>query len=297
VKDHVNAHALASAEWLAANLQDPAVRVVDARFDVRPAPGGGFESVSGRDAYAEAHIPGAVFVDLEADLADPDEPLHILSPRRFEALMERLGIGNDTKVVVYDDGGGTWGARVWWALRYYGHDRVKILDGGLRRWRAEGHPVEAAVPTPGRAHFRATIRPELRATRDDVRRAISQPDVCIVDALPPPFFRGEARLYARHRAGHIPGARNVPAPSHLDASTRTLLPPDALERLWTKLELGRRKKVITYCGGGVFGAFTLFALYLQGHENVALYDASWMEWGADPSLPVATGAEEGTGPF
>ena len=290
--DHVNAHALASAEWLAANLQDPAVRVVDARFDVRPASGGTFEAVSGCDAYAEAHIPGAVFVDLAADLADPDEPLHILSPERIEALMGRLGIGNDTMVVVYDDRGGTWAARVWWALRYYGHDRVKLLDGGLTRWRAEGRPLEAEVPSPSPARFRATVRPELRATRDDVRRAISHPDVCIVDALPEPFFRGEARLYASHQAGHVPGAHNVPAPSHLDASTQTLLPPEALERLWAKLDLGRRKQVITYCGAGVFAAFALFALYLQGHENVALYDASWMEWGADSSLPVATGAED-----
>ncbi len=290
--DHVNAHALASTEWLAVNLGDPAVRVVDARFDMRPTSGGAFEAVSGRDAYAEAHIPGAVFVDVAADLADPDEPLHILSPELFEALMGRLGIGKDTTVVVYDDRGGTWAARVWWALRYYGHDRVKLLDGGLTRWRAEGRPLEAEDAAPAPARFRATVRPDLRATRDDVLKAISQPDVCIVDALPNPFFRGEARLYASHRAGHVPGARNVPAPSHLDASTQTLLPPEALERLWAKLELGRRKKVITYCGGGVFAAFALFALYLQGHENVALYDASWLEWGADPSLPVATGAED-----
>jgi thiosulfate/3-mercaptopyruvate sulfurtransferase len=265
--------------------------VIDARFDVRPSPGGPLKAVSGRGAYAEGHVPGAVFVDLATDLADPDEPLCILSPERFEALAARLGIADDTTVVVYDDRGGLWAARVWWALRYYGHEQVKLLDGGLAQWRAAGLPLEVEVPTPPPARFRARPRSELRATRDDVRRAIGQPDVCIVDALPEAFFTGEARLYPSHRAGHVPGALNVPAPSHLDASTQALLPPDALERLWGKLELGRRKQVITYCGGGVFAAFVLFALYLQGHEHVALYDASWMEWGADPSLPVETGAE------
>lgn len=292
MSDHVNAHALASTEWLAENLQHPDLRVVDARFDVRPAAAGGLEAVAGRDGYTTGHIPGAVFVDLVEDLADADEPLHILPPERFEALMERLGIGNETIVVVYDERGGTWAARLWWALRYHGHDRVKLLDGGLARWRAQGLPLDAQVPAPAPARFRAKVRPELRVTRDDVQRAIAQPDICIVDALPEPFFTGEAKLYATHRAGHIPGARNVPAPAHLEASTQTLLPPEALERLWAKLDLGRRKQVITYCGGGVFAAFTLFALYVQGHEDVALYDASWSEWGADPSLPVATGAEE-----
>jgi thiosulfate/3-mercaptopyruvate sulfurtransferase len=297
MKNYANAHALADVGWLAENLGNPAVRVIDARFDVRPTPAGALQFVSGRGAYAEGHVPGAVFVDLTADLADPDEPMCILSPERFEALAARLGIANDTTVVVYDDRGGLWAGRVWWALRYYGHEDVKLLDGGLAHWRAAGLPLEVDIPTPAPARFRARPRSELRATRDDVHRAIGQPDVCIVDALPEAFFTGEARLYPSHRAGHVPGALNVPAPSHLDASTQAVLPPDALERLWGKLELERRKQVITYCGGGVFAAFALFALYLQGHEHVALYDASWMEWGADPSLPVETGAEAaGPGP-
>lgn len=292
--EYKHPEALATTEWLAAHLDDPSVRVVDLRYNVQMASGGSFRGVSGRNAYHQGHIPGAAFVDPAAGLSDPEDPLSILSPGRFEALMGHLGIGNGSTVVVYDDSGGTWAARLWWALRYYGHDAAKVLDGGLTRWVAEGRPLEAQAPTPPAATFRARVRPALRVTRDEVRQAIKQRDVCIVDALPEPFYTGQASLYPTHRAGHIPTALNVPAPANLDQATQTLLPAGELAQLWGSAGLKPDQRVITYCGAGVYGAYDLFVLYVLGHENVSLYDASWMEWGANPELPIETGSDNKT---
>lgn len=287
--EYAHPESLVSSSWVAERLDDPDLRIVDVRFEIRPGPSGRLEPTAGRSEYDTAHVPGAVFVDLMGDLAHPEAPLEILSPERFETLMGRLGIGNDTTVVVYDGRGGTWAARLWWALRYYGHDDVRLLDGGYARWTDEGHPVEAGGALPARVRFRARVRPEFRVERRDVLRAIDDDDVCIVDALPEPFFLGDAKLYPELRAGHIPGARNLPAPANLDSDTSMLLPADVLTERWARAGVPRDKRVITYCGGGVFAAFSLFALYLIGHENAALYDASWSEWGADPELAIETG--------
>jgi thiosulfate/3-mercaptopyruvate sulfurtransferase len=287
--EYAHPESLASPDWLAERLDGPGLRVVDARFEIRPGPSGRLEPTPGRSDYETGHVPGAVFVDLMGDLAHPDAPLEILSAERFCALMGRLGIDNDTCVVLYDGSGGTWAARLWWALRYYGHSDVRLLDGGFARWEREGRPVEAGVVEPARTNFAARIRPELRVERDDVLAAISDESICIVDALPEPFFTGDAKLYPGLRAGHIPGARNLPAPANLDAGTSTLLSADALAELWKSAGVPRDKRLITYCGGGVFAAFALFALHLLGHDDTALYDASWSEWGADPELPVETG--------
>ncbi|MGF2944392.1 sulfurtransferase [Mycobacterium sp. Lab-001] len=284
-----NPEALATPEWLAEHLDDPSVRVVDARFAIRAAAEGTLVGAGERDAYREAHIPGAVFVDVMSDLSDPDDASVVVPPERFEELMGRLGIGDETTVVVYDSQGGTWAARLWWALRYYGHDAVMLLDGGFTCWQAKGFPLDSGVPDPPSATFTVRVRPGLRVDGDQVAHAIGRDDVCIVDALPEIFFTGAARLYPTHRAGHIPTAHNVPAPSHVDPVTHRLLPASELARLWEPVGLEPSRRVITYCGGGVFGAYALFALHVMGHENAALYDASWMEWGADPTRPVETG--------
>ena len=291
VAEYRHPEALATTEWLADHLDDPAVRVVDMRYYVRVGPGGSFRGVSGREAYGQGHIPGAVFVDFAADLADPEDEvaLNILSPERFEVLMGRLGIGSDSTVVVYDDSGGVWAARLWWALRYYGHDAAKLLNGGLTKWTAEGRPLGTRTPTLPPATFQAQVRPALRVTCDQVKQAIGRRDVCIVDALPEVFYTGQARLYPTHRAGHIPTARNLPATANVDPATQIMLPADDLERLWRKVGLKPDQRVITYCGAGAYAAYDLFVLHVLGHEDVSLYDSSWTEWGAKPELPVETG--------
>ena len=258
------------------------------RYAVGVAAGGSFRGVSGRAAYHQGHIPGAAFVDVVSDLADPEDPLSILSPDRFEALMGRLGIGSGSTVVVYDDSGGTWAARLWWALRYYGHDAAKVLNGGLTKWIAEGRRLETRPPALLAATFRARERPAFKATCGEVREAIGRGDVCIVDALPEAFYSGKVRLYPTHSAGHIPTALNVPATANIDQATQTLLPAGELARLWRTAGFKPDQRVVTYCGGGVYGAYDLFVLYVLGHEEVSLYDGSWMEWGANPDLAVET---------
>jgi len=287
---------LATTEWLAEHLDAPSVRVVDMRYHAGATSSGSLQGVSGREAYQQSHIPGAVFVDFASDLAEPEDdvPLNILSPDHFTALVGRLGIGNDSTVVVYDDQGGTWAARLWWALRYYGHDAAKVLNGGLTKWIAEGRPLETHTPALPPATFQARTRPELIATRDEVLQAMGRRDVYIIDALPEAFYTGGARLYPTHKAGHIPTARNLPATDNIDRVAQTLLPADELAQLWRKLDLSPDQKVITYCGAGAYGAFDLFVLYVLGHENASLYDGSWMEWGANPELPVETGPDNKT---
>ena len=294
--EYQHTEALATTEWLADHLDDSPVRVVDMRYNVRIASGGTLQALPGKKGYRKGHIPGAVFVDYVADLSTTEDnvPLNILPPDRFEALMGRLGIDGDTTVVVYDDSEGLWAARLWWALRYYGHDGVKLLNGGLRKWIEEGRPLETGAARVPRRTFRAQVRPELRVTSDQVRRAIGSPEIRIIDALPEAFYTGQARLYPSHRAGHIPAARNLPAPANIDPATRTLLPPDELARLWRRVDLDPHKRAITYCGAGVYGAFDLFVLYVMGYENVGLYDGSWMEWGANPELRVETGPDNKT---
>lgn len=289
--EYEHPEALATTHWLAAQLDDPSIRVVDMRYYVQAVSDGTFRALSGRKAYRHGHIPGAVFVDHVSDLADPEGevPLEIASPDRFESLMGRLGIGIDSTVVVYDDSGGTWAARLWWALRYYGHDAAKVLNGGLTKWIREGRPLETRTPTPPPATFQARVQPALRTTCDQVRRAIGDADVCIVDALPEIFHTGKASLFPTHRTGHIPTAVNVPATANLDPATQTLRTADELARLWQRAGLRPAQTAITYCGSGAYAAYDLFVLYVLGHERVSLYDGSWMEWGANLDLPVETG--------
>jgi len=266
---YVHSEALASTEWLNEQLDDPAVRVI-ATADCRQP--------THRDSYAAGHIPGAIYLNVFAELSNPDSsvPLMILQPEGFESLMGRLGINSGTTVVVYDEGGGLWAAKLWWALRYYGHEDVKILNGGLAKWTAEDRPLETAEIAPTPTTFKACVVPELRASLEDVKLAIGNPGVRIIDAL----------AETAYAAGHIPSARNLPAPGNIDQATQTILPLDDLAQLWLAADLEPDQLAITYCGAGYFGAFDLFVLYLMGHEKASLYDGSWMEWKANAELPV-----------
>jgi len=268
---YVNPEALATTEWLHAHLDDPTVRII-AMAD--------FRQPLHRDSYAAGHIPGALYLNGMAELSDleSDVPSMILPPDSFENLMGCLGINSGTTVVVYDDTGGLWAVRLWWALRYYGHEAVTLLNGGLTKWIAEDRPLETAEIAPAPTTFKACVVPELRATIGDVKLAIGSPDVRIINALPEVV----------HLAGHIPSARNLPAAGNLDPETMTVLPMDDLTQLWGTIDLRPDQLAITYCGGGYYGAFDLFVLYLMGHEKATLYDGSWMEWTANPELPVET---------
>ena len=297
---------LVTTEWLAAHMDDPGVRIVDVRWRSRYEYGRGI-SLDDFDGYLAGHIPGAVFAGMIADLSDPHHPVPdmLVGPEQFARVMGGLGIGNDTLVVAYDNMGFPLGsARLWWALSYYGHDRVRVLDGGLREWQAERRPLSTDVAAPPTATFTPRPRPEWKASKEDVIAALGQPGTVIIDCLTPELYRGggERHLWGQ-RPGHIPGAVNVPYLANIDPELATVTAvererllasgrsfafgsPETLARVYRDAGATPDQEVITYCGRGYAAACGLLALKLLGHERVRLYDGSWAEWSADPSLPV-----------
>jgi thiosulfate/3-mercaptopyruvate sulfurtransferase len=302
---------LVSSGWLAAHLHDPRLRVVDVRWTLL--------CVEGRevcfddpDAYRAGHIPGAVFVGMQTELSDPDQavPDMLAPPDRFAREMERLGIGDDTLVVCCDDMGVPLAAaRLWWALNRYGHDRVRVLDGGLRQWRALGYPLSTEIPLPAPARFTPRPRDRWVASWRDVEAALAGPGTLLLDCLPPERYRGDP---AEPRSGHIPGARNVPYLANIDPSLAglttaeledllssgrplTFAPPETLADLYRRAGVTPEREVIAYCGRGYAGACGLLALRCLGHGPMRLYDGSWLEWSADPRLPLETGEPPGSG--
>jgi len=291
VTDSILPGSLVTTEWLQAHLDDPRIRVVDIRGYVRTADLGdgvqAAEYVGALDEYDAGHIPGAVFVDWTTDITDPDHPIkaQIAPPERFASAMEERGIGDETDVVVVDHSGGHFATRLWWALRYYGHDRVAILDGGFARWVAEGWPVSTEIPSIALGRFTPKPRPELRVEADDVRRLIGRPEALIVDARDEAQYRGDVRRGAR--GGHVPGAINLPAKS-LFAADGTWKPPAELRDLLATRGIRGDRRVVAYCNGGVTATALLFAMDRAGLGLGANYDGSWNEWGERDELPVET---------
>lgn len=302
---------LVTTAWLAAHLDDPGVRIVDVRWRSRYENGRGI-SLDDFDGYLAGHIPGAVFAGMIADLSDPHHlvPDMLVGPEQFARVMGGLGIGNDTLVVAYDNMGFPLGsARLWWALSYYGHVRVRVLDGGLREWQAERRPLSTDVPIPPTATFTPRLRPEWKASKEDVVAALGQPGTVIIDCLTPELYRGGgARHLWGQRSGHIPGAVNVPYLANIDPELATVTAvererllasgrsfafgsPETLARLYRDAGVTPDREVITYCGRGYAGACGLLALKLLGYERVCLYDGSWAEWSADPGLPVEVSSQ------
>lgn len=299
---------LVSTEWLSAHLVDPGIRIVDVRWRSRYENGRGI-SFDDREGYRAGHIPGAVFAGMIGDLSDPDHPVPdmLAQADRFSAVMGRLGIGPDTLVITYDNMGFPLGsARLWWALKYYGHDRVYVLDGGMRQWLQEGRPLSIDVPVIDPAEFSATPQEGWLASKEDVRAAMGKTGTLIIDCLTPELFegRGDRHLWGQ-RPGHIPGAFNVPYLANIDpalvrataaereellASGRsfTFASRQDLLALYGAAGVTNDKAVITYCGRGYAAACGLLALKVLGHQDVRLYDGSWTEWSADPTLPTET---------
>jgi thiosulfate/3-mercaptopyruvate sulfurtransferase len=270
---------LVTTEWLAAHVGE--VRVVDANWYMPDDP---------RDAeadYRAAHIPGAVRFDIDA-VADPATDLpHMMPPAdQFAAQVGALGIGDDTQVVAYDHTGLFSAPRVWWMLKAMGHDAVKVLDGGLPKWKREGRAVEsgAVVATP--AHFTPKARPALKRDFDDVMAIVRSGGARLVDARSAVRFNAqEAEPRAGVRGGHMPGAANLPWRAILTAEG--MLKPDAeLRALFSAAGVDIAKPVVTTCGSGISAAILMLALDTIGARDIALYDGSWTEWGARPEAPV-----------
>jgi thiosulfate/3-mercaptopyruvate sulfurtransferase len=272
---------------LADQPSDAALVVVDVRHDLaRP-------ERWGEDQYRAAHIPGARFAHIDRDLSAPktgSNGRHPLpAPAVAAALFGRLGIAPGTQVVAYDQGNGMFASRLWWMLRWLGHDAVAVLDGGFERWTREGHPVSVDVPPPAQATFVAgAVRPTASAA--EIERALAGTALTLVDARVPERYRGDVEPLDPV-AGHIPGARNRPFPGNVNTDG-TFKAADVLRREFAAL-LGATppERVVHYCGSGVTGCHNVLAMEIAGLTGTRLYPGSWSEWCADSSRPVATGGE------
>ncbi|SEL63008.1 thiosulfate/3-mercaptopyruvate sulfurtransferase [Roseovarius azorensis] len=275
---------LVSTDWLAAHLKDPDLRVLDGTW---------FMPAEGRDARAEyeaAHVPGARFFDIE-DISDARSDLPHMAPpvEKFMSKLRAMGVGDGHQVVVYDAKGLFSAARVWWLFRLMGQDNIAVLDGGFPKWQAEGRPVEDMPPVIRDRHM--TVRRQNHMVKDvtQVSAASKLGDYEILDARSAGRFRGEApEPRAGLRPGHVPGSKNVPYTDLLNADM-TMKDPDGLRAVFAAAGVNMAKPVITSCGSGVTAAVINLALERIGKSDHALYDGSWTEWGAFPTLPVATG--------
>jgi len=276
---------LVSTEWLAAHLGEPDLKVVDATFYLPHLK---------RDARAEfeqAHLPGAVFFDIET-ISDHSNPLpHMLpSPKAFAAAVGALGIGTGDRVVAYGGRGLIASARVWWTFRVFGHDRVAVLDGGFGKWVKERRPVETGALSPGTpGDFEARLDPGAVRDLAQVRANLESRREQLVDMRPAGRFAGrEPEPRPGIRGGHVPGSLSLPY-AELVSGDGTLLPPDRLKARLEKAGLDLARPVVATCGSGTSACALILALETLGLHAHALYDGAWTEWGGREDTSVETG--------
>ncbi len=255
---------------LAELLDEVDVRVVDMRWSLD-------DDDRGERDYKAGHIPGAVYVHWLRDISDPDDPVagQIAPEQRFSSAMSDAGIGNDTLVVVYDDGEILMAPRLLWALHFYGHEKVRVLDGGWQAWRDEDRPIEKGVPQSGSSVFQTTVRPDLRAVKTDVLNDLHGTSAILDCRMDETWNESLA---------HIPGAQRFPAPELLDAQGR-YLSEDLIRTRAASLGLDPERRIVLYCGGGVSASAAYLALSAAGYTNLTMYDGSWSEWGEDLETP------------
>jgi len=281
---HDDPKTVVSTDWLASHLKDPDLRVLDGTM---------FMAAEGRDAkaeYAAAHIPGARFFDID-DISDSRSDLPHMAPpvEKFMSKLRAMGVGDGHQVVVYDAKGLFSAARVWWLFRLMGQDNIAVLDGGFPKWQAEGREIEDLPPIVRDRHM--TVRRQNQMVKDvtQVAAAAKLGDYEILDARSAGRFRGEApEPRPGLRGGHIPGSKNVPYTDLLNDDL-TMKPREAQRAVFKAAGVDMSKPVITTCGTGVTAAIISLALERIGKTDHALYDGSWTEWGAFPTVPVATG--------
>ena len=277
---------LVETDWLAEHLDAPGIVILDGSMHL---------PTSGRNAraeYLEQHIPGALFFDID-DIADEKSPLpHMLpSATKFSSRMKKMGIGDGMDIIAYDSEGLYSAARVWWMFRTMGNESVRVLNGGLKKWKAEGRPLEDGEPRKrSERHFTSMLNAALVRDVGDVQALIGSPAAQIVDARSAGRFTGAAPEPRKGlRSGRIPGSRNVPFGSLLNPDG-TLRPAEELREIFADAGVEIDKPVVASCGSGVTAGVIALALAVLGRADAAVYDGSWTEWGADQNLPIETGS-------
>jgi thiosulfate/3-mercaptopyruvate sulfurtransferase len=284
---------LVETDWLEAHLRDPGLVVLDCTTHLIPVPDPNitYNVKSGREDFEKGHIPGAQFADLEADLSAKHPKLRFMlpDPEDFAAAMGHFGVRDSSRVVTYSTSSPQWATRVWWMLRNYGFDNAAVLNGGFQKWAREGRPVEAgpAKPKPA-AKFTVRADRKLMVGKDEVLGVLGDEAACTINALAAVQHAGTGgNTYGR--PGRIARSVNVPAASLLDPESGAFLPPAALRAKFDAVGAFDKKRVITYCGGGIAASADALALVMLGHPDVRLYDASMSEWAKDDTLPMETG--------
>lgn len=287
-----DSRALISTERLAGILGQSNLRIYDCTTYLDPAPAESDRPYivrPGRGSFAEGHIPGADFLDLQGEFSDNATELRFMraTPASLERAFGQHGIGAGTEVVLYSIGTSMWATRFWWMLKSLGFDDAAVLDGGFDKWKTEGRPIEQGAsrgypPTT----FTAVPRPGYFTDRHGVAAALESETTTIVNALGPQFHKGlERSRYGR--PGRIPGSVNVPAASLVGAD-KTFVPLADAAAKFAAQGIAKDKEVICYCGGGISATIDLFLLYQLGYDRLALYDGSMGEWAREPSLPIET---------
>ncbi|WP_339237187.1 sulfurtransferase [Oceanobacillus sp. FSL W7-1281] len=289
---------IVTTDWLEERLDDSKLRLVDATTFLKLPASGYYDIWSGKEAYQKGHIPGAVFADLLEDLSDANAEYAFTLPPREEFIKKitELGVGDeDTYVVVYDQGAqvespvvaSDWASRLAWQLRYEGLENVAVLDGGFPKWNKEGRPVTTEAGSYPKASFSGERKPELFVNKEEVKQAIDDDNVIIINSLNEATHKGEVNTYGR--PGHIPGSVNVFFGDHSDSETLELYDDEKIRETFEKAgALDPDKKVITYCGSGIAATWNSTLLNKLGQHNVAVYDGSLTEWASDPDLPLET---------
>lgn len=286
---------LVEPEWLAAHLEDPAVRIVDMRGAVRTETDStGYQQAQylGRRADFEAgHIPGAVYLDWTLDIVDPNDPVpaQAATAEQLARVLGERGIGSQHQVIAYDDhSAGQFATRLWWLLRLYGHENCRVLNGGWTRWVAEGRPLSTETPAYAPAVFTPHPRPEWRRTAEEVLAHVGDPQVTLLDARDEGQYSGRVRRGVR--GGRIPGAVSIPR-ERLVRDDHTFAEPDELRAAVESAGVTPDREVVAYCNGGVAATSVLFALSMLGYPRLANYDGSWNEWNHREELPIEADAD------
>ncbi len=287
---YTNPRIIIETEELAGILNDPRTRVFDATIQFGRTESGDLDWLSGRADYDSAHIPGAAFFDLLGTFSDAGQTLPFMLPEEaaFKSALGAVGVDRNCRVIVYSAGHMMWATRAWWMLHIHGVDAA-VLNGGMAKWLVESRPVSDRPEVYPATQFAGTREHGRVAIRDDVLATIDGGGAKLVNALTAAQHTGTGGTAFGGRPGHIPGSLNLPYDELSDPETGCFLPADELRIHLEAIGLLESESVITYCGAGIASTLDAFALALLGHDGVAVYDASLMEWAADPDLPMETG--------